>query len=126
MTKKDREIVFNKYDGKCAYCGDPLVKGWHVDHLKAIVRNQKYDYIEGKWKNDGTCMKPENECMENYMPACASCNIMKSSSDLERFREVIGQFIQSLNQYSTQYKFAKRYGLIQEQQKPVVFYFETL
>lgn len=24
MTKKERELIFNKYNGKCAYCGCEL------------------------------------------------------------------------------------------------------
>ena len=116
MTKKERKLIFEKYNGKCAYCGCELRKGWHVDHLEPIVRN---------WSN-GTCEKPENENLENYNPSCASCNIQKNSYTLEQFRENIKQFVNSLNQYSTQYKFAKKYGLISENDVEVKFYFETL
>ena len=34
MTKKERELIFNKYNGKCAYCGCELKKGWHIDHIE--------------------------------------------------------------------------------------------
>ena len=37
-TQKDRQILFNKYEGKCAYCGDDLKKGWHVDHIEPIEK----------------------------------------------------------------------------------------
>ena len=30
MTKKERELIFNKYNGKCAYCGCELKKGFHA------------------------------------------------------------------------------------------------
>lgn len=123
--KKNRDIIFNKFGGKCAYCGADLVKGWHIDHFHPIVRIASYDKDKMQWKQDGTCRNPENECIENYMPSCASCNIIKGSNTLERFRVVISEFINSLNLYSTQYKFAKRYGLVTEEIKPVVFYFET-
>ena len=46
MTKKDRQLIFDKYDGKCAYCGTELVKGWHVDHIQAIRRNDSDESIE--------------------------------------------------------------------------------
>ena len=85
MNKKDRELIFNKYGGKCAYCGSELTKGWHADHIEPIVRN---------WKN-GTCEKPENEKLENYNPSCPSCNIQKNSYTLEQFRENIKQFVTS-------------------------------
>ena len=116
MNKKTRDLVKSKYNNKCAYCGCNLQKGWHIDHLEPIVRN---------WKN-GTCEKPENEKLENYNPSCPSCNIQKNSYTLEQFRENIKQFVNSLNKYSTQYKFAKKYGLISENEIEVKFYFETL
>lgn len=125
MKKSEREIVFNKYGGKCAYCGTNLVKGWHVDHLEAIERKSVYDRGKGRFIPDGTCRRPENETMSNYMPSCASCNINKHSMPLESFRDLITGFIKSLNRDSTQYKIAKRYGLVQEDIKPIVFYFET-
>ncbi len=58
------------------------------------------------------------------MPACASCNINKHAMKLEDFRQLVAGFMKHLNERNTQYKIAKRYGLVIEQQKPVVFYFE--
>lgn len=114
--KKYREIVFNKYKGRCAYCGCELSKGWHVDHIQPIVRN---------WI-DGGCEKPENNNLENMNPSCASCNIQKNSYTLEQFRFNIQYFVASLNKNNTQYKFAKRYGLVKETDSKVQFYFEKL
>ena len=153
MTKSDREAVRMKYNNRCAYCGCELVKGWHVDELLPVRRNYKWvnghyalpdgtpvrsnsfteeegidrgiKWVESKQVPDG-CMHPERLHIDNQMPACASCNINKHSMSLEEFRAMITGFINSLNQYNTQYKIAKRYGLIQETIKPVVFYFETL
>jgi hypothetical protein len=51
---------------------------------------------------------------------------MKHSYSLEYFRETIKKFVNSLNLYNNQYKFAKKYGLVQETEKEVIFYFETL
>ncbi|RAJ28886.1 HNH endonuclease [Pedobacter cryoconitis] len=126
MKKSDREIIFNKFSGKCAYCGTDLVKGWHVDHFEPIVRGFKYDNEKRSYIHDGTQERPENNTMDNYMPSCASCNIVKSSLPLESFRKVVSGFVASLNLYSTQYKFAKRYGMIQEYEKPIKFYFEIV
>jgi len=117
MKKKDRDIVYEKYGGKCAYCGDYLVKGWHVDHLEPIRRG----VLRG-----GKPLHPERECLSNYMPSCASCNINKHSEGIEGFRGMIEGYMRHLNQVSTQYKIAKRYGLVVETGNEVKFYFETI
>lgn len=116
LNKSQRQILFHKYDGKCAYCGCELGKSFHADHIEPVRRNW--------WEN--TVMHPERETLENFNPSCASCNIQKNSYTLEQFRENIKQFVISLNQYSTQYKFAKRYGLVSETEIDVKFYFETI
>ena len=114
LNKKQRQQIFDKYDGRCSYCGCELTDKFHVDHIEPIIRN-----------SDGTCLRP-SESIENMNPACPSCNIMKHSMSLEQFRKSIKQFVQSLNLYNNQYKFAKKYDLIQETDNDVIFYFETL
>lgn len=116
---KKRQTIFDKSGGKCWYCGCELQKGWHADHFKPIRRNNP-DY-KGYTK---PCEHPEHDTEENKVPACASCNIIKSSMDIEGFRKVVFGFVDSLNQYSTQYKFAKKYGLITEREQLVEFWFE--
>jgi 5-methylcytosine-specific restriction endonuclease McrA len=111
----NRNLVYQKYDGKCAYCGCELKKGWHIDHIEPIRRN-----------SDGTCLNPENERFENYNPSCRSCNVQKNSYTLEQFRHNIQRYIISLNAYSTQYKMAKKFRLIKETEIKVKFYFETI
>ena len=93
MNKKDREKIFDKYGGKCAYCGCELPKVWHADHIEPIVRNSKWNRDKGRFEQTGTCEKPENETLENRNPACASCNIQKSSFTVEQFRSNIKMFV---------------------------------
>ena len=69
---------------------------------------------------------PERLHIDNQMPACPSCNLNKHSMSLENFREFILHFMVSLNRDSVIYKVAKRYGLIKETIKPIVFYFEKV
>ncbi len=126
MKKTDRELIFNKYDGKCAYCGCELQKGWHADHIEPIVRDFIYNKNKQRFENNGIFRNPENENLQNYNPSCPSCNIQKNSYTLEQFRDNIKQFVNSLNQYSTQYKFAKKYGLVSETDIEVKFHFETV
>ena len=126
MKKSDRELVFKKYDGKCAYCGCELIKGWHADHIEPILRDFIYNQNKQRFKTNGVFRNPENENLQNYNPSCPSCNIQKNSYTVEQFRENIKQFVNSLNQYSTQYKFAKKYGLVNETNIEIKFYFETI
>lgn len=134
--KPNRKAVYDKYNGRCAYCGCELQKGWHVDEILPVVRSQRYIKdgngdrvwceVKREYKIERYMEFPERMTLDNQNPACASCNIMKSSEPLESFRNKISAFITSLNEYSTQYKFAKRYGLVMETVKPIVFYFEQV
>ncbi len=114
MNKK-RQAIWDKSGGKCWYCGCQLPeKGWHADHFEPIQRNW--------W--DGTCEHPERDTEENKVPACASCNLNKHSMPLESWRKIIQGYVKSLNRDSTQYRLAKRYGLVQETNVEVKFWFE--
>jgi hypothetical protein len=133
MNKADRQRVYDKYCGKCAYCGCDLEKGWHVDELLPVVRGYSYDKDEygkrlkdknGRDRKTPTMEYPERKHIDNQMPACASCNITKSSLSLENFRSLVAGFINSLNSYNNIYRMAKRYNLLQETGGAVRFYFE--
>lgn len=127
MKKADRQKIFNKYNGRCAYCGCELQKGWHVDEIEPVRRIWKNDYNSSTgshYKKFIGFSHPERMSLENQNPACASCNINKHSDGLEEFRNMIKHFIVTLNRDSVQYKIAKRYGLIQETNIEVKFYFE--
>ena len=148
MKKKDRQLIFEKYGGRCAYCGCELTKSFHVDEIEPVRRN--YEFERGHWSEPWMPGMSEIEMTEkgvkwieprdvfvgythsermhidNQMPTCASCNINKHSMSLEEFRSMIAGFMKHLNEVNTQYKIAKRYGLVQEISKPVVFYFETI
>lgn len=127
MKKSDRQKIFDMTVGRCAYCGCDLGRGWHVDHVKALGRNSRYDKEKRKFVHDGTCNFPENDHQDNYLPSCPSCNITKSGASVEDFRGYIGRTIDIMNQkHYAAYRFAKKFGLINETPKPIVFYFETI
>jgi 5-methylcytosine-specific restriction endonuclease McrA len=128
MSKKLRDFLFNKYNGRCAYCGDMLEKGWHIDEIEPVRRNHIYDRVKKKFviNKDNPMQHPERLTIENQNPSCPSCNINKHSLSLEEFRLLIKGFTKHLNEKSTQYKIAKRYGLVQENEIDVVFYFEKI
>lgn len=135
MTKKERNIVFEKYGGKCAYCGCELQKGWHVDHLDSCRRLTEDVQVlqpEGVYPRYKYVTKfvgyanPNAHHIDNYMPSCPSCNINKHGDTIEEFRRSIEGYLRSLNLRMVQYKMVKKYRLVEETNKPVVFYFETL
>lgn len=115
MKNKDRQLIYKKYNGKCAYCGCELEKGWHVDHIEPVVRDLN---------NPSKLLFPERDNISNCNPSCSSCNINKHSMSIELFRIVIKNYVTSLYKYSTQYRMAKKYGLIKEVDTEVKFYFE--
>lgn len=135
MKNAVRQRIFDKYGGRCAYCGCELTKGWHVDEIEPVRRGREYikdddgnriwSADKGEWLTKQTCVHPERFKIENQNPACASCNINKHSDSLEQFRKNIAAYMKHLNEVSTQYKIAKRYGLIQETGIEVKFYFES-
>jgi len=126
MRKSDRKVIYEKYGGKCAYCGCDLQKGWHVDEIEPVRRNFRWNKDKNRYEinKDNPMVHPERMNIENQNPSCPSCNINKHSESLESFRSAIKGYMKHLNEVSTQYKIAKRYGLVTENDIEVKFYFE--
>lgn len=115
MSDKRRKI-WNKSNGHCWYCGIEIgEKGWHADHFIPVVR----DLTTNKMT------KKELDTIDNLVPACASCNIQKGSMPIESWRKIIKGHIVSLNRDINQYKIAKRFGLIDEIDIDVTFWYES-
>jgi hypothetical protein len=108
---KIRAIVFDKYNGKCAYCGTDLVKGWNVDHIKPQVFGGTND-------------------LENLNPSCKDCNNYKCHSDLEGFRHYTKQMLNDKLEYlfksKTKMQVAINMGAIKHTQWDGIFYFERV
>lgn len=112
ISKKDRELIKQKYGGNCSYCGIALNGKWQVDHLKPILRNP-----------DGTCKYPELHTFENFMPSCVSCNMDKKTYSIDIWRTMLYNKINLLNN-NAQFTISKRYGLVIETNIDIIFYFE--
>lgn len=120
LTKDKRMQIWQKYGGRCAYCGEPIeYKDMQVDHIKPIFRG---------WSDSQKQYLPEGICgddsMENLNPSCRTCNFRKSTFSIEGFRNAIKHSLVCLERDST-YRFAKRYGLVKEIPQKVEFYFEV-
>lgn len=106
IPKKIRQKVYEKYDGHCSYCGCKMdYKEMQVDHVEALY-----------WYGG-------SDDISNYMPACRMCNFYKSTMTLEKFRERLQTITDRLEKEFI-YRLAKNYGIIIENQKSIVFYFE--
>ncbi|MCI7200469.1 HNH endonuclease [Megasphaera elsdenii] len=106
IPKAVRQKVYEKYDGHCAYCGKPIeYKEMQVDHIQA-------HYLGGA------------DEMDNYNPACRMCNFYKGTMSIDRFREELRKLQERLKKVYI-YRLALRYGLVEEKENKVVFYFES-
>ena len=110
LTQAERQEVYDKCKGHCAYCGCELeYKDMQVDHVVPFL------------------VQDENtETMANYLPACRSCSYYKDCMTVDRFRANIEKFPERLMRDSVTYKNAVRFGLVEPKPHKVVFYFENL
>lgn len=106
LNKKEREFVYNKYGGHCAYCGKEIeYKDMQVDHAKPL-------------KTGGS------DKMDNMLPACRSCNHYKATLDIEGFRKYLQGIHNRLLRDSVAYRAAERFGIVEHKTDKVKFYFE--
>ena len=124
ISKAQRATLHGMFGGKCAYCGDPLGTRWHADHFEPVER--KLAVRNGRLSSTDEMYRPERDCIENLMPACAPCNISKATLSIEHWRSWLIGHVAALNAHNTPYRLARKYGLIQETGTPVVFHFERV
>lgn len=80
MKKEIRQKVYEKYNGRCAYCGTELGKHWDIDHI-----------------NPKAIRGTDDE--ENLNPSCKSCNNYKGAWGLEEFRLHLDKLLNSKPEY---------------------------
>lgn len=130
ITKEQREELRMKFGGRCAYCGCELaVKGWHADHVEAVFRVLEQDMKAKekglfKLKATGEVFNKSADCLDNLNPACAPCNLLKTTYSLEMFRKQIALQVERGRKSSVNFRTAERFGLIELVEKPIVFWFE--
>lgn len=123
LNKKQRQAVWDKSGGRCAYCGEEItLKQMQVDH---IIPKRNYSEKHG-------CMIVGCQRFEEYglndirnlNPACRPCNNWKSAMTLDDFRSEIAAQVDRLRRYRNQFRLAERFGQVEATGKPVIFWFE--
>ena len=117
-TDKERQAVYDKYNGHCAYCGKSIKlkscknsERMYIDHIVPVIL-EEYDGV------------PVNNDLENLNPACFFCNFYKSTYSLEDFRKNIEETCVKRLEKIFNFKLLVRFGIIKVVRKPVKFYFE--
>lgn len=84
MKKELRQKIFDKYNGLCAYTGNPLGGDWQVDHKMSI---RKANFIA---KTRGVVV--EYNSIDNLVPTIGIINHYKRGLDLDGFRSYMMEF----------------------------------
>lgn len=110
----NRDQLRDMFGGKCAYCGQPLGRVFHADHVAPLYRG---------W----TRLRPKHagdDAEANIVPTCPRCKIRKGVLSLEDFRAEIAMQPVRLSLRSPAFRLAEDFGLIAKTREPVVFWFE--
>lgn len=109
--KIDRIVVYNKFGGHCAYCGQSIeFKRMQIDHFwPQFLMHHQSDLDINR--------------LENLMPSCQKCNIHKHGMRPEVWRSELQRQISILRK-NARFDRVLRFGQIEITEKPIVFYFE--
>ena len=108
VTKYEKAEVLMKTLGRCAYCGQVLtLDTMQIDHVMPIA-------LGGA------------DIIQNMFAACVGCNKAKGALTVERFRAAVEKWLRYLEKDSITYRNARRFGLIEEHPRKVIFYFEGM
>lgn len=114
IPAKVRQQVYERCGGHCAYCGCEItMKQMQVDHFIPLELRHFADIIGA-----------DADTIDNFLPACRSCNNYKSWLTPERFRLAVTRWHDVLMRDSVTYKNAVRFGQVIPNQHIQEFWFE--
>lgn len=113
MNKNTKEAVYNKYDGKCAYCGKEIESPAKMKYACINPNGEKlrFEFEDGE-------MKLVDNDDNNYIPVCERCKRHSGNMNVEEYREYITGKMKSKRK--TELKFAEEFT----EDGKIVFFFE--
>ncbi|MGE6123887.1 HNH endonuclease [Aeromonas rivipollensis] len=111
-SKAKRAGVFSMYEGKCAYCGEPIAIGtFHIEHVVPKSSGGTNEYF-------------------NLKPSCEGCNRTKRTWSIEdfRIRLAVKQATNGISFNAAQIELLKATGCLDllGVNQNLQFYFETM
>lgn len=87
-NKMRRARTFRMTNGKCFYCGDPLIHKGHKGARDWIfLRPERSKMVQ---EHKTPVSRAGADSHENYVPSCAACNWYKGQLNLEEYRFIVG------------------------------------
>lgn len=115
ISKSTRKLVYDKYNGHCAYCG-----------CEIIMREMQVDHIVPKYRNNEMWHNGEigSDDISNLNPSCRMCNYYKGMNSIEHFRENLKGTLMRNVQRPFDFRLAKKYGMVKTEEWDGKFYYE--
>ena len=119
FTKKQREIIHQKLQGHCGYCGKEItLKQMQVDHMNPVSLKYAKDAF-------GEYAINEYDKDSNLMPTCRRCNHYKRAATVEQFRMLLKTLHERLIKIYI-VNVGCDFGMMDIKQFDGVFYFERV
>ena len=124
INKEKRNAVYEKFNGRCAYCGEHITKKqMQVDH---IIPQRNFSTVHNCLIHRAKKVDYGLDDMRNLNPSCRFCNNWKKTFSLETFRSEIEAQVERARRYSRNFRMAEKYGLVVSCEGSIKFYFEQL
>lgn len=119
MNMTTRRLVYDKYGGRCAYCGKELrFEDMQVDHIVPVWRGRDHETLS-------KMVAIGDDSVENLNPSCRACNFRKGTNSVEDFRRILREQCQGIMKRSFQVRQSLDFGLLEWHDMDVVFFFES-
>lgn len=130
LSKVQRETLRMMFGGRCAYCGIELTDKWHADHVEPVYRQP--GYVRRGFRDiipdvvvKARLLRPHNDNVDNFFPACIPCNIDKGAETVESWRGWLEtKMVESMRRNIANMRHAERFRRVIAVTEPLVFWFE--